>query len=80
MLLMQGTKVPEWPWPISKLVQERSAAAATDGFLDAATSATRCCRNSRDEIHDTKKVCGKGEERKVGIGLKIELSCLRNQQ
>ena len=33
---------------ISKLVQDRSADAATVSFKDAATSTGRCCRSSRD--------------------------------
>ena len=45
-------RVPEWPWPISTLARDRSAAAATVVFKDAATSTTCCCRNSRDEINE----------------------------
>ena len=45
--LMQGT--------ISKLAQDRSVAAATVGCNDAATSAARCCRNSRDKINDKRE-------------------------
>ena len=38
MLLTQISKVPEWPWAISKLAREHTADAATVGSKHAATS------------------------------------------
>ena len=56
-------RVPEWPWTISKLVQDRSADAATIGFQDVAMSTACCCRNGKDRMNDKMRQTREEEER-----------------
>ena len=63
---MQGPESQNIEVEISKLAQDRSAAAATVGCNDAATSTARCCRDSGDKMNDKRARRQKKKKEMIG--------------